>query len=96
MKHCPVCNAGYKGGGSCHRCKTDLSPLLAVEARAARYLDLALAALRRNDYTAVRRLARKSLALKSSPEAEKLFGNLNASPGSSFRDGAGLSASVEV
>jgi hypothetical protein len=74
MKNCPVCNAGYKGGGKCHRCKSDLGRLLAIESRAEKYLALALAALKQNDYEKMRHYARKSCAMKTGDEGQKLAG----------------------
>lgn len=57
MEKCPVCNAGYNGGGRCHRCKTDLGRLLAVERLAQDHMALAMGAIRKNDYEKMRELA---------------------------------------
>lgn len=74
MEKCPVCNAGYTGGESCHRCKTDLGLLQAVARRAQDHMVQALDALKENDYTKMRELALKSRALKAGEKNRKLAG----------------------
>ncbi len=37
MECCPTCGARHAGGPSCHRCRTDLRHVLAVERTAARH-----------------------------------------------------------
>jgi hypothetical protein len=72
MEACPACKAPFKGGQTCHRCKSDLRPLIAVKERAAACLAAARAAFGQNDYQAAFGLACKSLALKRSEEAESI------------------------
>jgi hypothetical protein len=73
METCPACKAPFKGRQICHRCKSDLRPLIAVEERAAACLAAARAAFEQNDYQAACGLACQSLALKRSGEAESLY-----------------------
>jgi hypothetical protein len=73
METCPACKAPFKGGQTCHRCKSDLRPLIAVAGRAAACLAAARAAFEQNDYQAACGLACQSLALKRSGEAESLY-----------------------
>ena len=47
MEHCPTCGARHAGGPSCHRCRTDLSQVLAIERAAASHRRPARAALER-------------------------------------------------
>ncbi|MCP4578317.1 MAG: hypothetical protein GY846_18760 [Deltaproteobacteria bacterium] len=72
MENCPVCNAVYTGGEKCHRCKTDLGQLLAVERRAGKCLDLAREAFKINDYQRMQYFAQKSSSLKGSETGRKL------------------------
>jgi hypothetical protein len=73
METCPACKAPFKGRQTCHRCKSDLRPLIAVEERSAACLAAARAAFEQNDYQAARSLACQTLALKRSQEAESLY-----------------------
>lgn len=84
MKTCPVCNAKYKGQIRCHRCKTDLSLLKAVEARALDCLAQARKAFRQNDYKGARYFAQKAGALKASDEAKML--GFYSQQGLSYKD----------
>lgn len=72
METCPACKAPFKGGQTCHRCKSDLRPLIAVAERAVACLAAARVAFGQNDYQAACGLACQSLALKRSQEAESL------------------------
>ena len=67
MEHCPTCGARHAGGSSCHRCRTDLRQVLAVEQAAARCRRQALAALDRGDRAAAREQAARACALHRSP-----------------------------
>ena len=72
METCPACKAPFKGSQTCHRCKSDLTPLIAVAERAAACLGAARAAFEQNDYQAAWGLACQSLALRRSQEADSL------------------------
>lgn len=69
MDKCPACNADYRGKPVCHRCKSDLTLLLAVEQQAARYLEKALAALENRDYESAYALSGRSCALRKTEQA---------------------------
>ena len=69
MERCPTCGARYAGGASCHRCRTDLRQVLAVEQAAARCRRQALAALGRGDCAAARERAARACALHRSRES---------------------------
>ena len=69
MEHCPTCGARHVGGSSCHRCRTDLRQVLAVEQAAARCRRQALAALDRGDRAVAREQAAHACALHRSPES---------------------------
>ena len=73
METCPACKAPFKGRQTCHRCKSDLRPLIAVSERSTACLAAARAAFAQNDYHAACGLACQSLALKRSGEAESLY-----------------------
>lgn len=67
MDRCPTCGARHAGGPSCHRCRTDLQQVLAVERAAAGCRREALAALDRGDRAAARERAARACALHRSP-----------------------------
>ena len=69
MDCCPTCGARHAGGPSCHRCRTDLRPVLAIERAAARHRRQARAALGRRDGAEARRRAARACALHRSPES---------------------------
>ena len=69
MERCPTCGARHAGGPSCHRCRTDLRQVLAVERAAARHRRQAHAALHRDDRATARHLAARACALHRSPES---------------------------
>ena len=69
MERCPTCGARHGGGASCHRCRTDLRRVLAVERAAARCRREALAALDRGDRAVARERAARACALHRSPES---------------------------
>ena len=73
MNTCPACNAKYLGRKNCHRCKSDLTPLLKIESQAEEYLDKALSALKKNEYDKMGCFAKKSCALKHSQQGKKLL-----------------------
>lgn len=50
---CPVCKADNATGPACRRCKADLSPLYALEARRDAALDAAATAAEAGDWAAV-------------------------------------------
>ena len=67
MERCPTCGARHAGGPSCHRCRTDLRQVLAIERAAARHRRLARAALERGDRGEARAHAGRACALHRSP-----------------------------
>ena len=69
MTHCPTCGAGYRGGDACHRCRTDLRQVLAVERTADRHRQRALAALGRGAGSEARDFAHRACALHRSPDS---------------------------
>ena len=69
MERCPTCGARHAGGPSCHRCRTDLRQVLAIERAAARRRRRARAALDRGDRGEARAHAGRACALHRSPEA---------------------------
>lgn len=72
MENCPVCKATFRGKHTCHRCKSDLAPLISVEKRAAACLAAARTALANKDYAGAFALSRTSLGLKKSREARSM------------------------
>ena len=69
MERCPTCGARYAGGPSCHRCRTDLRQVLAVEQAAAHCRRQALEALDRGDRAVARERAARACALHRTPES---------------------------
>ena len=69
MERCPTCGARHAGGPSCHRCRTDLGQVLAIERAAARHRCHARAALDRGDRAAARAHAGRACDLHRSPES---------------------------
>ena len=69
MERCPTCGARHAGGPSCHRCRTDLGQVLAIERAAARHRRQARAALSRGARAAARAHAARACALHRSPES---------------------------
>ena len=67
MERCPTCGARHAGGPSCHRCRTDLRQVLAVERAAARHRRRTRAALERGDAAEARACAERACALHRSP-----------------------------
>ncbi len=63
MKRCPTCRARLHGGAVCHRCKTDLSTLLAVEESWRRHLEAGWRAVRDDDVETLRFHARRAFSL---------------------------------
>ncbi len=73
MERCPTCNAKYAGKRLCHRCKTDLGALVAIEERAYAHLEKAKAAFASNDLHEMFFHAKRSCSLRRTPEAAKLL-----------------------
>ena len=69
MERCPTCGARHAGGPTCHRCRTDLGQVLAIERAAARHRRQARAALSGGDRAAARAHAGRARALHRSPES---------------------------
>ena len=69
MERCPTCGARHAGGPSCHRCRTDLRQVLAIERAAARHRRQAREALDRSDPAGARDHAGRACALHRSRES---------------------------
>jgi len=69
VERCPTCGARHAGGPSCHRCRTDLGQVLAIERAASRHRRQARAALDRGDCAVARAHAGRACALHRSPES---------------------------
>jgi len=69
VERCPTCGARHAGGPSCHRCRTDLGQVLAIERAAARHRRQARAALDRGDRAEARVCGDRACALHRSPES---------------------------
>ncbi len=69
MERCPTCGARHAGGPSCHRCRTDLRQVLAIERAAARHRQEARAAIDRGDRAEARAHAARACALHRSSES---------------------------
>ena len=69
MERCPTCGARHAGGPSCHRCRTDLGQVLAIERAAAGHRRQARVALDSGDRVAARAHAGRACALHRSPES---------------------------
>ena len=72
MERCPTCKAQHQGGLCCHRCKTDLRQVLAVEQAAARQRRSARAALERGCISQARVAAHRAGALHRSRDSLKV------------------------
>lgn len=73
MERCPTCKAQHQGGFCCHRCKTDLRQVLAVEQAAERQRRSARAALERGCLAQARALADRACALHRSGDSLKVL-----------------------
>ena len=69
MEHCPTCGVRHAGGPSCHRCRTDLRQVLAIERAAASRRRQARAALERGDRAEAGNRARRACTLHRSSES---------------------------
>ena len=69
MNRCPTCGAGGVNGAFCHRCRTDLRQVRAIERAAAGCRRRALAALERGQRSDARSSACRACALHRSPES---------------------------
>ncbi len=69
MERCPTCGARHAGGPSCHRCRTDLRQVLAIERAAGRHRQEVRAALDRGDRAEARAHAGRACALHRSLES---------------------------
>lgn len=66
---CPVCRAENQGEPTCRRCRADLAPLLALEARRAAALAESSRALVAGDTSAAALHADEAQRLRAGPEA---------------------------
>jgi len=78
MERCPNCRARCDGGPTCRRCGMDLTLLQAVEQAADHQLRQAVAHLAAGDSAAAERAARRALALRRTPLAQRLAGLIGA------------------
>jgi hypothetical protein len=70
---CPTCGARRGGRDVCHRCKSDLSLLRAVEARADQKLAEAVGAYREGRFRQAAALATEAHRVEARPECLKLL-----------------------
>ena len=70
---CPVCNARWDGGDRCPRCGADLSLLVQTISHAQHLLQRAIQEFNLSNFTQSKRLAQKSVNIKSSDTAQKLI-----------------------
>ena len=73
MKHCPTCNAKYKGTPICCRCKTDLKHLLNIEEKSRTHYNAAVTAFADNDFNRMFFHAKRSFSLLQTPENCRLL-----------------------
>ena len=69
MQRCPTCGARHRGGPECHRCRTDLRQVLAIERCAAGLRQQARAALAAGSTAQARAAAERAWALHRGPES---------------------------
>lgn len=82
MEKCPTCNAKYKGGPVCYRCKSDFSHILDIEKEAAFYLALTKVHLKNSSYDKALEAVEKSLFLLHTKEGSELKSYILALMGS--------------
>lgn len=73
MKKCPICGAKHKGAAVCHRCGSDRSDLLELEARFQDHWEKARAALEAGDGPELWLHARRCAALCQSEPTRRLL-----------------------
>ena len=69
---CPVCQARFRGSGTCSRCGADLESLMLLIAKAYQLRQDARRALQAGDYERAQRLASKAQATCSTQRGEDL------------------------
>ena len=82
MKSCPTCNAKYKGGITCYRCKSDFSLILAVEKDAKNHLSKARTYVKERNYEQALNEINNSLFLLKTEEAAEIRNYILACKGS--------------
>jgi hypothetical protein len=70
---CPVCQAKFRNNRTCSRCGTDLSPLMALAARAYALRRSAAGALRAGDLAHARELADQAQTVCATPQGARLL-----------------------
>ena len=73
MKKCPTCNAVYKGRPTCHRCRTDLSRLLALEAQGDFHIQFALHAYAQKNNHEMLHHARRAFMIRKTTVTSRLY-----------------------
>lgn len=73
MKRCPTCRAAYTGKRHCHRCRTDLGPLLDIEQKAHDHRRQAALAFVSGNYEMMYLHAGRACSLQRTPEATILL-----------------------
>ena len=81
MERCPVCRARFQGETVCHRCGSDLAPLLAIETASETLEREAVAHMVAGDGDRALRVAQRALVLRRTSMAEALMGLLVARKG---------------
>lgn len=71
--NCPYCNAKYKEGIKCRRCKNDISFFINIANDAMSHYYKALKAEKENNYEKAFFHSKRSLALKVSKEALNIY-----------------------
>ena len=69
---CPVCQARFRGSGTCSRCGADLDSLMLLVAKAYQLREDARRALQGGDYERAHRLASEAQATCSTQRGEDL------------------------
>ena len=69
---CPVCQAGFRGSGTCSRCGAELDSLMLLMAKACQLREDARRALQAGDYERAQRLALEAQATCSTQRGEDL------------------------
>ncbi len=81
MEQCPACGAKSRQRRTCHRCKSNLGPLLDIEADARKCLESAESAHGAGNHEDAYRQARRACTLLRTPDAVRLLVRAAAATG---------------
>ena len=73
MERCPLCRATLNGAETCRRCRAELQSVIRVDREGEALTDAAMHALSLDDAMIARRLLRRALAVRSTPEVRALW-----------------------